>query len=183
MYEKEKNLLGHYDSHLSYASSLDDIKLEEILEKLGTRILPGGSVLDLGCGDARLYGDLRKYRVTYTGVDYSEGRIKMAQTTYPDVALVCEDVWAYMSHSETLFDTIACFEVLEHLEEPSKLVGLALSKLSAGGVMIGSVPINMPYVAHLQVFETQEDVIERLQPQLCVPESGHFWCKWERAHI
>ena len=183
MKNREQQLLPHYNEHLSYRSSLDGLKFQTILEILQTRICPRERVLDLGCGDARLYESLKPYHVDYTGVDYSEGRINRARNTYPEIALVYGDVRAFLSDSGSTFGAITCFEVLEHLEDPEEVVSLALSRLTPDGILIGSVPINMPYVAHLQVFKTVEDVQERLKPTLCTAEHGHFWCKWELAHI
>ncbi|MEK7607028.1 MAG: class I SAM-dependent methyltransferase [Patescibacteria group bacterium] len=54
------------------------------LERLRELVPAGGSVLDVGCGNGRLYGLFAGTAVRYTGVDISSRMIGIAQTRWSD---------------------------------------------------------------------------------------------------
>jgi len=172
MYEKEQKLLKHYNKHLSYSSTAGGFALSTLEISLTT-----GSLLDLGCGDGRLSGAVPE-GIEYLGVDFSSGRIEKAKKNHPDRAFVCQDAYEFLEGDDGKYDFIACFEFLEHLVEPKRVLELAKVRLNDGGMIFGSVPVKMGYVAHLQVFEDAEDLKEKLDPDFWVEKNKHFWCKW-----
>lgn len=99
-------------------------------ERILARIEPGSSVLDLGCGQARL-ARLLPANCTYVGVDYSEGMIQRAQdaihptngapTTAPGVStrFIAADLvdGAWQSRVGSDFNWIMLRAVLQHVPE------------------------------------------------------------------
>jgi hypothetical protein len=54
--------------------------------------------------------------------------------------------------------------------------------LSAGGMLLGSVPLNMPYVAHLQVWPDIDAVVSVFQPTAWYEERGAVFFRCDRMH-
>lgn len=75
-----------------------------------------GSVLDVGCGNARLYPFLQEQHpsVTYTGIDNSTELIGIATRTYPGIQCIVGDALALPFGNES-FSTVASFAVLHHI--------------------------------------------------------------------
>jgi ubiquinone/menaquinone biosynthesis C-methylase UbiE len=79
-------------------------------------IEPGNKVLDLGCGNGRLFGLLREKNIDYKGVDSSEELIKIAEEKYPEETFrfsVSEGL--NLSFGDHSFDKIYCIAVLHHI--------------------------------------------------------------------
>lgn len=143
----------------------------------------GDRALDLGCGDGRLSIWLAaQHGMHVDGVDYSAVRIGRAIEAAGREGLscqfVCGDLHGFLDGCEGRYDLITIFEVLEHLECPEEVIARCRELLTPDGSVVGSVPINMPYTAHLQVFQTIEDVIRRLAPQGIVRDRRHWYCRW-----
>lgn len=84
---------------------------------------PGDSVLDLGCGNGRLYQLFEKNsrykertmnKVHYVGVDFSRKLLKQARMSYPKVEFRLGDVRAIPADSRQ-FDVVFCLAVFHHL--------------------------------------------------------------------
>lgn len=156
---KEKELVSHYDGNPQYYSSNSSV----VFERTGQKV-EGKKILDLGCGDGRLSRQLKGYE-SYTGVDYSEVRVKKAtedavKERKNNVHFFASDLTDFLDIAVDglqTFDVICAFEVLEHLANPKEV--LQKARMVATEAVCGSVPINMPYVAHLQLFKTIDDVV------------------------
>lgn len=157
----EQDLISHYDANLDYWSPVNKDSVDGILEKLNVTLSKESNVLDIGCGDGRLLRLLSdKYGLYGIGIDYSKKRIKKARTlTRGNIYYSCRPIQQTEGLSSVEWDYGFMFEVLEHLEKPE----LVLDKYrELCKVVVGSVPINMPYKAHLQVFTSVRDVEKRL---------------------
>ena len=125
------------------------------------------NVLDIACADG--YGTmvLSNDVVNVVGVDRNEEYLKIARSKYhnSNTDYKCIDV---DSESITgLYDGIVCFETLEHLKYPKKLLNNLYNILNDNGTMILSVP-NSEYEIiengknkdsfHLHVFKYYEIV-------------------------
>lgn len=125
-------------------------------------------VLDVGCGNGRLLWLLRQAfsKAVLYGVDFSEGRIKVAGDSV-DAYLTCGDLYGTLEHFHTgirdRFNLITCFEVFEHLVDPSLAASLCRQLLAPGGVMVGTVPIEQkPVRQHLTAFVSKQKVEDML---------------------
>src|SRR5688572_1047700 len=114
------------------------------VERLLAKAIPTGSqVLDLGCGDGRAVGPFLLSRgCTYVGADISENALARAQALGLTTQLI--DDAGDLPWPDGQFGAVVCFEVLEHLFDPSAAVSEALRVLAPGGSMVVTVP-NVAY--------------------------------------
>lgn len=175
--EREKALLSHYAKNIEYYSFAScRAEIEGLMNRF-EKVLIGARVLDLGCGTGGLTESLHGH-ASYIGIDYCPERIERAKKVHPGNEFRVEDVYGFLEGTDETFDIIFAFEVLEHLEDPELVISLAKKRLACGGCIVGSVPINEPYVAHLSVFKTREEVEKRLCPDVVFEKERHFFCLW-----
>ncbi|MBU3934395.1 class I SAM-dependent methyltransferase [Patescibacteria group bacterium] len=101
----------------------------------------GDKVLDLGCGNGRLFPSLKEKKIDYIGVDNSEHLISEAKSKFPEAKFEVQDL-LNLSFPKNNFDKIYCIAVLHHI--PSKELRLkALQEikriLKPGGILILTV--------------------------------------------
>jgi len=106
-------------------------------------IASDGFILDLGCGIG--YGTYMMAEKAADGkaigLDISEEAIAYAKRHYarPNVEYRVDDCMT-TDFGDRRFDLIACFEVLEHLPDPERLMALAARWLKPNGCLICSTP-------------------------------------------
>ena len=188
-HQREKDLMPHYEAHPKYYSFADSAQtMTAVFTALGKKLNETKSILDVGCGS----GGLAKVFATessadYTGVDYCSIRVNIAKlSNTPNSKFHLDDVYEFLEKEIELgnkYDTITIFEVLEHLEEPELIIQMAKTLLTSNGSIIASVPHNMPYVAHLQVYENESDVKKKLNPeQILFADGKHYFCRWDKIN-
>ena len=67
-------------------------------------------------------------------------------------------------------------EVLEHIEEPAKILGKLRRLLKPGGRAYLSIPINAPEIDHITLFESPEQVAELLESAGFTIEDQRLFC-------
>jgi SAM-dependent methyltransferase len=101
-------------------------------------------VLDLGCGTG--YGSriLRATATSVTGVDKDPSTIEKARATIgaaDDVTFETADAVEYLGGAILdSFDVVVAFEVLEHVDDPTRALELLAAHAAAGVKLILSVP-------------------------------------------
>jgi len=80
-------------------------------------VVAGEKILDLGCGNGRLFELLENKGIDYFGIDNSEGLIEKANKKYPIARFQVADA-LNLPFLENYFDKIYCLAVLHHI--PSK---------------------------------------------------------------
>jgi len=172
VHAREQDLRAHYNKNPKYYSPLQsDDYFRRMFDTLDVE--PDTSrVLDLGCGDGRLLKHIEPE--LYLGVDYSSERVALAREKWGS-RFLCRDLYTYLESTPDRFTLAVAVEILEHLEEPRRVVEGALV---VAPMLIGTVPVNKPYVAHLQVYGTPDDVYRELGPDEVVGLDGHFVCVW-----
>lgn len=80
-------------------------------------ITPNDKVLDLGCGNGRLYPIMKDKGAQYIGVDNSEGLISIAKRKHPEASFQVADALK-LPFKDNSFDKIYAIAVLHHI--PSK---------------------------------------------------------------
>jgi 2-polyprenyl-3-methyl-5-hydroxy-6-metoxy-1,4-benzoquinol methylase len=80
---------------------------------------PATSVLELGCGEGFVSGQLsaRQEDGTYVGVDASEEDLANLRAKFPSVEALQGSIYD-LSFLGRTFDVVVCAEVLEHLTDP-----------------------------------------------------------------
>jgi len=163
-HEKEKQLLSHYNSNVTYFSPIDIDMFNKIIAWFDLKIYTQSNVLDIGCGTGVIANHIHeKYGAMVSGIDYSEERIKVARNNssgsafyFGDVNIIIEDF------KDNTFDLITVFETLEHLVDPVNILSHCKRILKPDGLLIGSIPIDHKYIAHIQYYESLEDVEKQL---------------------
>lgn len=181
-YKREEELIQHYDDNIKYYSPVSDEKyLRQVFKKFNIKIDQESRVLDIGCGDGRVFNYVRQVS-NYVGVDYSAKRIEMAcnlYNTFENCSFIQSCVREYINNTNIDFDIVTAFEFLEHVVEPRTIIETILNKCDKIKI-VGTLPVNLPYKAHLSVWKTIDDVICDLSPNQIYTDdhNKHFICLW-----
>lgn len=98
----------------------------------------GDTVLDVGCGVGQFtYLFLRKFK-TVVGLDPNEKYIKVAIKNNPKIIFI--QGYGETFETEMKFDTINMTNLLEHVDDPVKLLKNCKNHLRQGGRIIAQVP-------------------------------------------
>jgi 2-polyprenyl-3-methyl-5-hydroxy-6-metoxy-1,4-benzoquinol methylase len=172
--KKEHNLLQHYTAHKKYYSSINKKILKKIT-KISHVDFMKHQILDLGCGDGRLCSILSNFDISsYVGVDFCPIRTNVAiQRNFNiNFKIITTSIQDFLNINKEKFDTTFLFETLEHLEDTESII-TETKKISKH--IIGSVPINMPYVAHLQIYKNTAEVKEKLGCKILFIDKKHYF--------
>lgn len=164
-YHDEEELISHYNKNPNYLSPIRKNNFKKLISKFVPNI-KNPSILDLGCGSGKLipFLDNKFSDYSYAGVDYSLERINLAKSSFADKRdfFFHQDLNFFVENINQKFDIIFAIEVLEHLSNPGEVIGNSLKLLKKDGIIIGSIPLNFPYKAHLQVYNSIEDAKNKL---------------------
>lgn len=133
--------------HVPIFGSLREISLAEhimsVLPKINQQMQV--SCIDIGCGEGYvLYRLQKKYPSLHlTGLDLSTGRLKTTKQHVPHAQLLKGDVLA-LPFQNKQFDIVICSELLEHVEEYTKVVDELLRVTKH--TLIITVPNELPLV-------------------------------------
>jgi 2-polyprenyl-3-methyl-5-hydroxy-6-metoxy-1,4-benzoquinol methylase len=142
-----KDVTSHH-SDILYKEGSDIIQIEkqkvramitagEIITLFRKRRISGNRLLDIGCGYGFFLKNLSRYKWEVYGceqnINAKEYAEKMGLTIYQD--LKHENLWR-----EDFYDVITLWNVLEHLDDPFKLLCECQRLLRKGGVIIVRVP-------------------------------------------
>lgn len=100
----------------------------------------GAKVLDLGCGDGRLFEILKVKKVDYTGVDFSRSLLELAKKKYPQQEFIEQDITKLDLNRR--YDRIVLLAAFHHIPGKSsrqKTLKNIGNHLNADGVLIISV--------------------------------------------
>ena len=126
----------------AYLGQLPELSRLSVVVGYLRHFAPGGSVLDLGCGEGFLLRRLQPSDYArYVGVDFSGAAIdKATALRLPKATFVTADVDAYLP-TET-FDAIVFTEVLCYLPDPVRTVERYARHLNEKGVVVVSMNTN-----------------------------------------
>jgi 2-polyprenyl-3-methyl-5-hydroxy-6-metoxy-1,4-benzoquinol methylase len=100
---------------------------------------PVGRVLDVGCGEGGVAGPLRAAGATWiSGIEIMPEPAARAAEVYDEVLV--GDALEQVEQASGPFDTILCYDVLEHLYDPLALVRALREQAVRGGRLHVSVP-------------------------------------------
>ena len=124
--------------------------------------------LDVGCGSGYGAEVLRGF-ATYDGVDLSAESLGNATHTFggADISFHKGDAYS-LPFDDASFDVVVCFEMLEHVEQPERVVAEIRRVLTADGIAISSTPDKTNYNAdriepnEFHVHEMERDEFESL---------------------
>ena len=126
---------------MEFSRIADKKRLQFILDSITENIAAGEEILDVGCGNVIITAAVGKSGYTVTGIDSSSKTIEAAQASnnlpYVKFMVVAAGELAVQPGK---FSAIICSEVLEHLHDPSTLVGILKMSLKDNGILIVTVP-------------------------------------------
>lgn len=114
----------------------DMIRDEEIITTIldNGGIRPGIHVLDVACGTGVLFPDYRKRGVaSVTGIDISPEMVKIAQSKFPEVKVICGDVET--TQFPRRFDAIMVYNAFPHFPDPAHLIEVLAGLVHPGGTL------------------------------------------------
>lgn len=135
----------NYESKLWGASKvtttpfyLGALRLRYVLSALGA---VRGNVLEIGCGGGGMIKAIKSYRpdITATGCDISRDAIAVAKKNPEGVNFVVGDIYKLPFPTEH-FDAVVVFDVLEHIDNPTKGMAEISRVLKKRGTFHGYVP-------------------------------------------
>jgi len=129
------------------------------------------NILDLGCGNGYLAGELSKIGHRVTAVDDSEDGIRIGRDTHQNVNFIklslYDDSLSAIAGED--YDVVISSEVIEHLYYPRLLLKAAFKVLKNGGRLIITTPYH-GYLINLAMAMTGR--LDR-----------HFTVDWDGGHI
>lgn len=112
---------------------------DDVAIKIARLISPEARVLDVGCGTGVVSEIIQNIaNVKIVGIEPDSDRVNKAKERGLDVKLGLLDEKFITENGK--FDYVIFADVLEHLENPSNIMHLAIKTLNPGGSIIASVP-------------------------------------------
>ncbi len=102
---------------------------EQLLEWLDRNQIEVRTEMDLACGTGVLCGILSRHGIRASGMDFSEGMIRIAEENYPDLHFETADMITF--RPEETYDLVTCTgDALNHILEPED-IGRIFQNVSA----------------------------------------------------
>ena len=139
----------------------------------------GAAVLDIACGAGVLCRKIKDRRpMTHVlGVDFSEYTISRNQERDRTLGIDyrCLDIRDGLGGLGIQFDVVCMCEILEHLDEPERVVSAALDLLKPSGLFVLTCPHDnsIPDHEHVRVWG-HDDVFHLLAPYTQTVTFRHF---------
>ncbi|MBR4108759.1 MAG: class I SAM-dependent methyltransferase [Oscillospiraceae bacterium] len=114
----------------------DMIRSDRIINTIldNAQIQAGDSVLDVACGTGVLFPDYVNRDVTdITAIDISPEMVKIAQSKFPQVQVLCGDV--ELAVFDRKFDRIMVYNAFPHFPDPENLIRVLSGLLNPGGTL------------------------------------------------
>lgn len=169
LFDKLSDEWWNEDGSFKALHSFNLIRLEYIKKNSPKNSLSGLSILDIGCGGGILCEPLSRLGAEVTGIDSNEKAIKVAKEHAKVKNLKINYINTELSKIErSSFDVITCMEVLEHVENVSRIISVSNNILKKNGVFFGST-INKTLFSYLFAILFAENVLQ------IVPKGTHTW--------
>jgi len=152
--------------------NLTPLRMEYITNQV---TLEDMEILDIGCGGGILAEELSKKGANVTGIDASEKTIEIAkqhsQENNLKINYECSTLENHLKKSKKKYDSIICFELIEHVPDQLKLIN-DISKVSKKGSKLFLSTINRNIISFLFAKVIAEYVLK------IVPQGTHQYEKF-----
>jgi 2-polyprenyl-3-methyl-5-hydroxy-6-metoxy-1,4-benzoquinol methylase len=132
-----------------YASARE-LKIATARPRLVTikKLVRGKRLLDVGCATGFFLEAAAEEGFDVRGVEFSTVAISFAR---PDIRqrIVCGDVNALSSQEAAEFDVVTAFDIIEHVQDPSKFLSEIRQILVPGGILVLSTPDTGHFLRYL----------------------------------
>jgi ubiquinone/menaquinone biosynthesis C-methylase UbiE len=125
---------------------------------------PVQRVLDLGCGDGRLSGELRAESLTLA--DVSAVALERARHRLPDARVAELSPDAPLPFEDSEFELVLCAETLEHVRDVQLLLSEARRVLAPGGTLAVTTPAHGRGTALRLLVRGFDSELDPLSPHL-----------------
>jgi len=137
--------------------------LKYFMKTLKNYVSTTKSYLEVGAGHGLYLAkalEILDHTTSFTVVDISETSIELSKnfTSDPRVVFNLKDIFEFNNGEK--YDFIALGEVLEHVEDPLKLLTKLNELLSEDGVLYFTTPTNAPAIDHIYLFNSVEEIQE-----------------------
>ena len=119
-------------------AKLVDEARDRFIERLILRRVPGGTLLDVGCGIGTFLARMQ-HRFEVTGTEISVAGLEEARVRVPKGAFVAGDIEVALP-AEGPFDVITAINVVEHLADPERATRYLAGGQEPGGLLIVHLP-------------------------------------------
>lgn len=137
--------------------------------------LQDSSVLDVGCGGGLASEALALRGANVTAIDASSDMIETARLHAMKSDLLinyqCSHAELFAESYPDAFDVVTCFEMLEHVPNPSRTLAALCTMIKPGGVLICST-INRTFKAYLGAIIAAEFILK------WVPKGTHNYARF-----
>ena len=126
---------------MEFKKIVDIKRVNFIVDALKANLPEGAEVLDVGCGNGVISRYLGEKGFVVRGVDVSPKAIERAKelNTFPNVRFEVVSAEQLVADGKR-YHAVVCSEVLEHLNEPGKLLKVLHQILHDDGVLVVTVP-------------------------------------------
>lgn len=99
-----------------------------------------GAVLEIGCGEGRGLETIASNCLSYTALDKNNALLAQLAKKFPTFTFKHTNVPPFEAIPNNTFDTIICFQVIEHIQNDQLFVSEIARVLKSGGKAIISTP-------------------------------------------
>jgi 2-polyprenyl-3-methyl-5-hydroxy-6-metoxy-1,4-benzoquinol methylase len=126
---------------MEYNRFADIKRLQFIIDTLKAKVPAGTVVLDVGCGNGIISRGIGREGFNVYGIDVSDKAVEKARslTDLPNVKFDVVSAEQLVADGKK-YHAIVCSEVIEHLNQPEKLLNVLYSSLTDDGILIVTVP-------------------------------------------
>lgn len=121
--------------------------------------LPGGTVLDVGCGGGLLAEEFARDGFAVTGIDPSTRSLDAARKHAAANNLEIdyrEGRGEALPFADACFDIVACCDALEHVDDPGRVIGEIARTLKPGGVFCYDT-VNRTWMSKIALIKISQD--------------------------
>jgi 2-polyprenyl-3-methyl-5-hydroxy-6-metoxy-1,4-benzoquinol methylase len=119
------------------------------------------SILDVGCGSGGVAKSLVCAGYHLTGVDTAEVLLRRAHLRVPGAHFICGELSLIPLSCIGTYDVITFFDVLEHLDEPIRILQSALRFAKSGSLVMVTVPSQMKLFSNVDIVSGHKRRYER----------------------
>jgi 2-polyprenyl-3-methyl-5-hydroxy-6-metoxy-1,4-benzoquinol methylase len=146
-YYESEDYISHSDSKKGITDRLYQLVRQLMLKRKKKLIrkttgLSAGSILDIGCGTGHFLNSMKDTGWNTTGIEINEKARKYAESRFDLDVLTPEKI---KTLTAGIFDCVTLWHVLEHFQEPNKIMEEIFRLLKPDGACIIALPNNQSF--------------------------------------